>query len=117
MILLATALLLAQGPGEPRAWLTDDPHVQFEEGSRIAGVMPSARDVVEYQVVVVCTVEPDFSLSGGESARVMPEDEGLRRGGPGAVEHFRLKDLADGPRPGDSLVFDIRVQTQRRSLR
>ena len=48
MILLATALLLAQGPGEPRAWLTDDSHVQFEEGSRIAGVMPSARNVVEY---------------------------------------------------------------------
>lgn len=117
MILLATTLLLAQEPATSQAWLSDDPLVQFEDGSQVRPVMPAARNVREYQVVVVCQIQPDLSLASCESARVTPEDEGLRRGGPGAVEHVRLKDVEGGPRPGDSIVFDIRVQTSRRSLR
>jgi len=117
MILIAMALLLPQEAVATRAWLSDDPRVQFEDGARIRGVMPSARDVREYQVVVVCQIQPDFSLASCESARVTPEDEGLRRGGPDAVGQVRIKDVEGGPRPGESLVFDIRVQASRRSMR
>lgn len=114
MILFAVLLFLA-AQETPRAWLASDPLVQFEGDARIRPLMPEGRSPGLYQVVVACDVQADYSLSACRSVRVTPADSGLQDDGPRAVGRIRLRETPDGPRPGDSLLFDIRVETSRRA--
>lgn len=114
MILLAAALFLSNLDGSPRAWLAGDPLVQFLGDARHRPLMPTDGTVRQYQVVVACDVQPDYALASCRSVRVIPFDSGLERDGPRSVGHMRVRQTPDGPRPGDSLLFDLRVETSRR---
>ena len=113
-MILMLAILLAQTAAPERSWDSGDPLVEYAEDSQWGGVSPLSNGLGAWEVDISCTIAADYALTACEAVRVEPPDTGLQSGGPDSVSRVRLKETAGGPRPGDTILFQMRVETEER---
>ena len=110
----ALALLFPQDGTGPRNWTTEDPEVQFVEGTTSPRVDPVGEWSGQAAISVRCTIVADGSL---EDCAVVEESRPRllsHRSARVSVGKMRLALGEDGPKPGDSLTVNVVVRTSRR---